>query len=53
MNDDLLRYNDKQKYLIFDFETCNLNLVSQKTDRGNYHILLLQKTRYLKKQTTF
>ena len=28
MKDELLRYNNKQKYLIFDFETCNLNLVN-------------------------
>lgn len=28
MNSDLLRFNKKQKYLIFDFETCNLNLAS-------------------------
>lgn len=28
MNDSLLRFNKNQKYLIFDFETCNLNLAS-------------------------
>lgn len=29
MNEDLLRFNKKQKYLIFDYETCNLNLNSK------------------------
>tara|TARA_Y100000310_G_scaffold308111_1_gene350882 strand:+ start:984 stop:1625 length:642 start_codon:yes stop_codon:yes gene_type:complete len=29
MKDNLLRYNKNQKYLIFDFETCSLNLASQ------------------------
>jgi DNA polymerase III epsilon subunit-like protein len=28
MKEDLLRFNKSQKYLIFDFETCNLNLAS-------------------------
>ena len=28
MKEDLLRFNKNQKYLVFDFETCNLNLAS-------------------------
>ena len=28
MNENLLRYKKNQKYLIFDYETCNLNLSS-------------------------
>lgn len=28
MNNNLLRFNSKQKYIIFDYETCNLNLCS-------------------------
>lgn len=28
MKESLLRFNKKQKYLFFDYETCNLNLVS-------------------------
>jgi DNA polymerase III epsilon subunit-like protein len=28
MKEKLLRFNKKQKYLVFDFETCNLNLTS-------------------------
>jgi DNA polymerase III epsilon subunit-like protein len=28
MNEHLLRFNKSQKYLFFDFETCNLNLAS-------------------------
>jgi DNA polymerase III epsilon subunit-like protein len=27
--EDLLRFNKQQKYMVFDFETCNLNLVSE------------------------
>ena len=26
MTEDLLRFKNNQKYLIFDYETCNLNL---------------------------
>jgi len=29
MNEKLLRFNKKQKYMVFDFETCSLNLVSE------------------------
>ena len=28
MKEELLRFNKKQKYIIFDYETCNLNLIS-------------------------
>ena len=28
MKEKLLRFNKKQKYLVFDFETCSLNLAS-------------------------
>ncbi|MAG59393.1 hypothetical protein CMO96_01200 [Candidatus Woesebacteria bacterium] len=28
MKENLLRFNKKQKYLVFDFETCSLNLAS-------------------------
>ena len=27
--EDLLRFKKQQKYMVFDFETCNLNLVSE------------------------
>ena len=29
MKEGLLRFDKKQKYVVFDFETCNLNLVSK------------------------
>ena len=29
MKEKLLRFNKKQKYMFFDYETCNLNLVSE------------------------
>jgi len=28
MRENLLRFRKKQKYIVFDFETCNLNLAS-------------------------
>jgi DNA polymerase III epsilon subunit-like protein len=28
MKETLLRFKKKQKYLLFDYETCNLNLIS-------------------------
>ena len=53
MNDDLLRYNDKQKYLIFDFETCNLNLVSQKNRPWQLSYIVATKNKILKKADHF
>lgn len=29
MNNNLLRFNKRQKFIIFDYETCNLNLASE------------------------
>jgi len=29
MNEELLRFKKDQKYVVFDFETCSLNLVSE------------------------
>lgn len=29
MKEDLIRFNKKQKFLVFDFETCSLNLASK------------------------
>ena len=28
MKEKLLRFQNEQKYLLFDYETCNLNLIS-------------------------
>lgn len=53
MNDNLLRYNDKQKYLIFDFETCNLNLVSQKNRPWQLSYIVATKNKILKKADHF
>lgn len=39
MNEDLLRFNNQQKYLVFDFETCNLNLCS--TDNKPWQLAFL------------
>ena len=29
MKEDLLRFNNRQKFVVFDFETCSLNLASK------------------------
>lgn len=39
MREDLLRFNKRQKYLVFDFETCNLNLTS--TDNKPWQLAFL------------
>ena len=53
MNDNLLRYNDKQKYLIFDFETCNLNLVSPDNKPWQLSFITCTKNKILEKHDHF
>ena len=42
MNEELLRFNKKQKYLIFDFETCNLNLASPQNKPWQLGFLVIE-----------
>ena len=50
MKDELLRYNNKQKYLIFDFETSNLNLVSPSNRPWQLSFIIATKDKILEKQ---
>lgn len=47
MNDSLLRHNFKQKYCVFDFETSNLALVSEKPWQLGY---ILAEGKIVKKE---
>lgn len=49
MNEELLRFNNKQKYIIFDFETCNLNLASLDNKPWQLGFLLAQGKNILNK----
>ncbi len=53
MKDDLLRYDDKQKYLIFDFETCNLNLVSSENKPWQLSFIVATKNKITEKHDHF
>jgi DNA polymerase III alpha subunit (gram-positive type) len=45
MNEELLRFNKKQKYLVFDFETCNLNLASPQNKPWQLAFLVIENDR--------
>lgn len=47
MTDQLLRFNFKQKYCVFDFETANLNLVSGQPWQLGY---ILAEGKFIKKE---
>jgi DNA polymerase III epsilon subunit-like protein len=49
MNEELLRFNKNQKYLIFDYETCNLNLNHRGNKPWQLGFLLAQGNRVLEK----
>jgi len=49
MKESLLRFKDKQKYLIFDYETCNLNLMSKDNKPWQLAFLLVQGNKILDK----
>lgn len=53
MKDNLLRFNNKQKYLLFDFETCSLNLGSLQNKPWQLSFLIAQGKNILKKQDFF
>jgi DNA polymerase III alpha subunit (gram-positive type) len=42
MKESLLRFNNKQKYLVFDYETCGLNLMSKDNKPWQLAFLLVQ-----------
>jgi DNA polymerase III epsilon subunit-like protein len=45
MKESLLRFKKDQKYLIFDYETCNLNLVSTENKPWQLAFMLVQDQR--------
>ena len=47
MKESLLRFKNKQKYLIFDYETCNLNLVSTENKPWQLAFMLFEGQRKL------
>ena len=53
MKDELLRYNDNQKYLVFDFETCNLNLVNPDNKPWQLSFITCTKNKILEKHDHF
>ena len=53
MKDELLRYNNDQKYLIFDFETCNLNLVNPANKPWQLSFITCTKNKILEKHDHF
>ena len=53
MKDELLRYNNKQKYLIFDFETCNLNLVNSTNRPWQLSFIIATKDKIIEKHDHF
>lgn len=42
MKEQLLRFNEKQKYLFFDYETCHLNLTSKENKPWQLAFLLMR-----------
>jgi len=50
MKENLLRFNKKQKYLVFDYETCNLNLVSNQNKPWQLAYILFQGDKILEQK---
>ncbi len=53
MNSELLRFNNDQKYLVFDFETCNLNLASPDNKPWQLAFIIAQGQKVLEKHDYF
>lgn len=50
MNENLLRFNKKQKYIFFDFETCCLNLGSLDNKPWQLGFIIIENGRIVKKK---
>ena len=50
MKEELLRFNKKQKYMGFDYETCNLNLVSKENKPWQLAYMVFQGDKVLKEK---
>ena len=53
MKDNLLRFNNKQKYILFDFETCSLNLGSLDNKPWQLSFLIAQGKKILEKKNFY
>ena len=53
MKEDLLRFNNKQKYILFDFETCSLNLGSLKNKPWQLSFLVAQGKNIIDKKNFY
>ena len=49
MKESLLRFNKSQKYIIFDYETCNLNLVSKENKPWQLAFMLVENGKILER----
>tara|TARA_B110000305_G_C19437405_1_gene639788 strand:+ start:492 stop:1133 length:642 start_codon:yes stop_codon:yes gene_type:complete len=49
MNNELLRFKKGQKYIIFDFETCNLNLASEDNKPWQLAYIIAEGTKVISK----
>ena len=50
MKEELLRFNRNQKYMVFDYETCNLNLVSDENKPWQLAYIIFQGDKILKEK---
>jgi len=50
MNENLLRFKNKQKYIFFDFETCCLNLGSLDNKPWQLGYIVIENGRVVKKK---
>lgn len=48
MNEDLLRFNENQKYIVFDFETCNANTNTLTNIAWQLGLLICEGSKILK-----
>ena len=49
MKESLLRFNKSQKYIIFDYETCNLNLVSEENKPWQLAFIIAQNGKIIER----
>lgn len=50
MKENLLRFKSKQKYIIFDYETCNLNLASEENKPWQLSYIVADQNKTYDKQ---
>src|SRR6056300_1496216 len=50
MKETLLRFKNKQKYLLFDYETCNLNLISGNNKPWQLAFLVIENNKIVEEK---